>query len=276
MPSRLHVAISVCLAILIAICLMSLPTFAVEVWSGLTFSFSKPDGADGMLEENQDAITPTTIFARGDTAGLFNWAEEAGWNGSGPKFTEWATNLVEGNQEENIVATNYANLEFASWLTAYGGGGEEGLHTRMQGRAAVVHLIAEDIYLDLTFSYWAAGHFGGDGGFAYMRAEPPAPPATNGDYNGNLVVDAADYTVWRDTFGLEVDLGTGADGVADGVIDNLDYAFWKSRFGDVILMGGGSTAAAVPEPASWLLLLGGSLIITAARNSSPRGPGQHF
>ena len=40
------------------------------------------------------------------------------------------------------------------------------------------------------------------------------PPETTGDYNGDGTVDAADYTVWRDTFGQEVDEGTGADGMS--------------------------------------------------------------
>lgn len=80
-----------------------------------------------------------------------------------------------------------------------------------------------------------------------------------GDYNGNGVVDAADYTVWRDSrgatgTGLPAD-GTGPGGAPDGVVDDLDYTFWKSNFGEP---GGGHhhavTAAVVPEPATLLIL----------------------
>ena len=43
-----------------------------------------------------------------------------------------------------------------------------------------------------------------------------------GDYNGDGSVDAADYTVWRDTFGaMGADLP--ADGNGDMVVDSLDY-----------------------------------------------------
>ena len=208
-------------------------------------------------------------------AGLFNAKAEAGWNGLGPKFTQWATDLVEGNADQNIFAANYSNLEFTDWLAAYGGGGDEGLHLRMQGRNAVVHLIQEDIYLDIKFSYWGAGRFGGGGGFAYMRAEPPAT-GLDGDYNGDSSVDAADYTIWRNSFGMEVEEGTGADGVADGIINELDYNFWKANFGGSPPMGGGSGAIPVPEPADLLLLLVGLLIIAGTRRISPRGPGQNF
>jgi len=74
-----------------------------------------------------------------------------------------------------------------------------------------------------------------------------------GDYSGNGLVDAADYNIWRDTFGQSVPIGTGADGVANGVIDELDYEFWKGRFGiSATATGSGQT---VPEPASILLAM---------------------
>jgi hypothetical protein len=93
-----------------------------------------------------------------------------------------------------------------------------------------------------------------------------------GDYNGNGIVDAADYTVWRDTLGqlganLAAD-GTGPMGVPDGVVDQLDYALWKANFG-LGTPGAGSAAstAAVPEPtATWLLFLG-SLFVRRTRRT---------
>jgi hypothetical protein len=74
-----------------------------------------------------------------------------------------------------------------------------------------------------------------------------------GDYNGNGVVDAADYTRWRDTLSQNVAPGTGADGSGNGVIDQADYTYWKTRFGNT--SGSGSLGgAAVPEPTSLVLL----------------------
>ncbi len=67
-----------------------------------------------------------------------------------------------------------------------------------------------------------------------------------GDYNFNYVVDAADFTVWRNTLGSTVDLradGSGpAAGTPDGVVDQYDYDFWKANFGKMIGVGGGASA----------------------------------
>ena len=70
----------------------------------------------------------------------------------------------------------------------------------------------------------------------------------SGDYNSNGVVDAPDYIVWRDTFGQEVMLRTGADGNGNGIVDAPDYTLWRENFGN-------TAGASVPEPSSILLLL---------------------
>ncbi|MEX2168968.1 MAG: hypothetical protein WD851_06640 [Pirellulales bacterium] len=77
----------------------------------------------------------------------------------------------------------------------------------------------------------------------------PPPLPLVGDYNGNHVVDAADYTIWRDTLGSTTD--DRADGIDDDIIDTLDYQVWRQNFG----LGGGGGAVAVPEPAGLLLAL---------------------
>lgn len=69
-----------------------------------------------------------------------------------------------------------------------------------------------------------------------------------GDYNGDNVVDAADFTVWRDTLGSTSVLD--ADGDGSGTIDAGDYSVWTSNFGNSIP----AAAAAVPEPSSIMLL----------------------
>ena len=72
-----------------------------------------------------------------------------------------------------------------------------------------------------------------------------------GDYNGNNVVDAADYTAWRNS------VGSGAPLINEtaslGVVDQADYDTWKANFGAT--GGSGSAGAApahnaVPEPAT--------------------------
>lgn len=91
------------------------------------------------------------------------------------------------------------------------------------------------------------------------------------DYNHDGVVDAADYTVWRDTLGSTTDLR--ADGNGSNTIDEDDFAFWRARFGyevgSVPGQGAGSgsaAAAAVPEPASIVLLsLAGVALVCVGR-----------
>ena len=75
-----------------------------------------------------------------------------------------------------------------------------------------------------------------------------------GDYNHNGVVDAADYTVWRDSLGKS-GIGLAADGNQNGMIDPGDYDVWKMNFGQSSAGSGTGNSAAVPEPASLLLFL---------------------
>ncbi len=92
-----------------------------------------------------------------------------------------------------------------------------------------------------------------------------------GDYNQNGVVDTADYAVWRKTLGTGVAAFSGADGSGNGLVDQADYDLWKSRFGIVLGPGAGS-GAAVPEPASIILLLGSLLIPAPRRQNWRRNP----
>ena len=58
-----------------------------------------------------------------------------------------------------------------------------------------------------------------------------AASGLEGDYNGNEIVDAADYSVWRDSLGLQ-GAGLAADGNHDNRVDGADYTLWKANFGD--------------------------------------------
>ena len=82
-------------------------------------------------------------------------------------------------------------------------------------------------------------------------------PHVVGDYNGNGIVDAADYTVWRDSLGSTGSLA--ADGDASGVIDVGDYGVWKANFGSHAGIGAGAPMPPCPSrplygcssPESW-------------------------
>lgn len=57
------------------------------------------------------------------------------------------------------------------------------------------------------------------------------PPLLSGDYDGSGVVDAADYTVWRDQLGDVVAFYDGADGDGSGIVEEIDYTIWQQSFG---------------------------------------------
>ena len=85
------------------------------------------------------------------------------------------------------------------------------------------------------------------GAFELQTAIGPALP---GDYNGNHVVDGADYVVWRKTFGANVPQYSGADGNGNMIVDAQDYDVWRAHFGMTGAAAMGSPAvAAVVESA---------------------------
>ncbi|MEX2168638.1 MAG: choice-of-anchor tandem repeat NxxGxxAF-containing protein [Pirellulales bacterium] len=122
-----------------------------------------------------------------------------------------------------------------------------------------------DAYLAAHSGVFTLGHYGNDPAsntvWAVLNhnslfAIAPVPGATvlEGDYNQNGVIDAADYTVWRDTGGTQ----TG-------------YDTWRANF-DATLGSGAHEGAAVPEPATTALLLialATALCLSAYRRRSP-------
>lgn len=74
-----------------------------------------------------------------------------------------------------------------------------------------------------------------------------APSILTGDYNNNGVVDAADYTVWRDALGSTAVLPNDA---TPGTVTQADYVSWVNNFGATAAVS--AVSAAVPEPAGLL------------------------
>ncbi|WP_197525607.1 PEP-CTERM sorting domain-containing protein [Pseudobythopirellula maris] len=108
-----------------------------------------------------------------------------------------------------------------------------------------------------------------------------------GDYNGNGVVDAADFTVWRDNLDTSIALtNENPDAVTPGVVDQEDYDYWVSQFGQQggllpetsFRVGsiffdptaGASSSAAVPEPGALMVLMSGSVALLLSGLGSRR------
>jgi hypothetical protein len=97
----------------------------------------------------------------------------------------------------------------------------------------------------------------------------------DGDYNLDGTVDAADYTVWRDTFGQSITAHIGADGDGSGTVGPEDYTVWVDNFGHTVHTSGPGSAATVPEPGGMALAfqslgLCGILFASCCRRSPRR------
>src|SRR5829696_7517335 len=119
-----HCAISSRLLLALTL-LINLPQAAQAVpvvWTGPTMTFSKP-GTDPTNPANQDHLTANVWLTRGGPGqgGMFNIAKESVYDGSfhpSPADTLWATDLVPGNGDKTIAATNWQNLAFTTWADA--------------------------------------------------------------------------------------------------------------------------------------------------------------
>ncbi|QDV75397.1 DUF7453 family protein [Botrimarina mediterranea] len=92
-----------------------------------------------------------------------------------------------------------------------------------------------------------------DGVFVSSRV---AAAGLAGDYNNDGVVNAADYTVWRDNVGAPA--GTLANDAAGGVVGPAQYDVWRDNYGMMV-----PASAVVPEPATMAILMAG--IVTGVR-----------
>jgi hypothetical protein len=136
---------------------------AQTTWTGPTMTFTKADFADWTLPENQDRITDNVWITRADFQGIFNIKVEEQYDSathSSPADTEWAFGS----------AADWQSLEFQTWFNWHGMN-----PLLVINEDAVVHLITDDIYIDITFLDWTPGPGGGGGGFVYERSTIPAP-----------------------------------------------------------------------------------------------------
>ena len=108
---------------------------------------------------------------------------------------------------------------------------------------------------DLGFQFILSGEqTARTGAVVYGAITAPSIP---GDFNGDTIVNGADLTKWKGDFGVNANSDANGDGKSDGA----DFLVWQRNFG----IGAATVAAAaVPEPATAMLLIGG-LGVAAAR-----------
>jgi hypothetical protein len=167
------------------------------VWNGPRLAFTKPDFADWTLPVNQDRLTSNVWLTRADLFPLFNIAVEPGFTSGSPADTEWAFGPTQPGNPGPISASNHASLVFDSFVlsldVAIG-------RNAVRYGPGVVHLISDDIYLDIKFTSWTQGGDVNGGGFSYVRSTPgPSPVPEPGSATLLLVGAAAGVAARRRT-----------------------------------------------------------------------------
>ena len=148
----------------------ALSSQAATVWNGPLITYNQPAPIPSD-PANQDILTPHVSITRGDpsgpesgSGGIFNGITETSFTKYvSPDDTEWAVGEL----------SNYASLTYMDWTDA--GGGHPVLN--LVGEQLVVHLISDNIYLSLKFTYLPSGP-----GFTYIRSTPMSsnvPPAVS-------------------------------------------------------------------------------------------------
>jgi hypothetical protein len=152
--------ITITITIFAAFFVFGLAEFSVAapvVWNGPKIMFFKDDFGDWTDFANQDRITDNVWITRQTERGIFNIRQESEHTKMlSPVDTEWATGS----------AADFASLTFTNWEAWHGKDPLSVLNV-----PAVVHLISDDIYIDIVFLQWTSGRKGG--GFVYERSTVP-------------------------------------------------------------------------------------------------------
>jgi hypothetical protein len=225
-------------ALVICLALAGSANSAPLVYTGQTVAFSKTSFADPSDPANQDRIVGDVAITRGSSTGIYNAAVEQSFtSNSSPQGTRWA--FGSNNSGVTPAATDWASLTFEDWQTSLNGMGS--LATNILAGPAVVHLVNQDVYLDIHFTAWGQGS-GAGGSFTYERAE--VTPSADFDRDGH--VDGRDFLTWQRKFGIPSPRQTDGDANFDGAVDAADLAAWQENYGAPLLPPAASTA--VPEP----------------------------
>ncbi len=99
---------------------------------------------------------------------------------------------------------------------------------------------------------WGTNFGGGNANAKLVRIEFTGNlPTLLGDYNGDHSVNAADYTVWRNSLGQTgLTPFSGADANGDGKVTMSDYNIWKTHYGETVPSAGAGAGALNQSAAS--------------------------
>lgn len=117
--------------------------FPESLWTGSPITFSLNDNSDPTQEVNQDRITDKVWLTRADTGGIFNISSETDYTSLvSPVDTEWAFGTI----------ADIETLTFDTWENTIGGDPQSMIDLDM-----VLHLITDNIFIDIKFTSWTGG-----------------------------------------------------------------------------------------------------------------------
>ncbi len=146
----------------IVVVLLLLPDigFSQIVWkrSGGAITFTKSPNADWTLSVNQDRLSDSVWLTRAGSQSLFNIRKESDYQSGSPVGTRWAFGTTD----------SFSTLTYKTFVTLSGNNPQS-----LIGKDLVLHLIAQNVYLDIKFSAWGNGGAGAN--FSYSRATGVLP-----------------------------------------------------------------------------------------------------
>ena len=135
-------------------------------WTGPITTFIKANNADWTLEVNQDRITSNVWITRANNQSVFNIADNTDTTSgdcsfSSPFDTEWAFGTIADGVNTLTFGT-FLGSNFADCAPP----------SSVINQNAVLHLITDDIYIDIKLLSWSVGGNGASsaGGFSYERS----------------------------------------------------------------------------------------------------------
>lgn len=198
---------------------------------------------DGSVSLRNDTTEPIALdYYRIESAG--GQLSTTGWNSLSDQGRD-ATGAGPGESWDEVTAANSANRLVEQYLS-----GES--------------VVAPGEYVAIGAPYTGSGE--GDLTFTFAKSGAGltnssvvySSIALPGDFNGDNKVDAADYTLWRDTAGTAT---LTADHSGDGVVNVIDYHIWAANYGASMA----AAAGAVPEPAGLLSVAVFGCLVAARR-----------
>jgi probable HAF family extracellular repeat protein len=254
-------------------------------------SFGSRSRADVWSTASLSSVPPTNLgFPPGDWSNAFGlsinnrgqvvgYAEDTNGQDHGFLWTPDVPNGTAGVMRALDGMTVAVDINDAGEVVGYGGVQEHAiLWSDSQGAVDLNSVVAPSLGRTLTRAFAINNQ-----GQILALTTTPNPEGfmltpVAGDYNNDGIVDAADYTIWRDTLGSTTDLRANGDniGASAGVIDHADYNVCKTNFGAHSGAGATGNSASLPEPTTLWLNCCATICATLSVRSSRAGTRRTF